>query len=44
LDCDAVAISAQRQVPPPDIPNVGRFACWLDPQQASLAVLQMPRA
>jgi predicted enzyme related to lactoylglutathione lyase len=30
-------------VPPTDIPNVGRFACWSDPQQASIAVIQMPR-
>jgi predicted enzyme related to lactoylglutathione lyase len=26
-------------VPPTDIPNVGRFACWSDPQQAAIAVL-----
>ncbi len=26
-------------VPPTDIPNVGRFACWADPQQAAIAVL-----
>lgn len=26
-------------VPPTDIPNVGRFACWSDPQGAGIAVL-----
>ena len=46
--CDAVSERAARlgakvMVPPTDIPNVGRFACWLDPQQASIAVLQPQR-
>jgi predicted enzyme related to lactoylglutathione lyase len=27
-------------VPPTDIPNVGRFACYMDPQHAAIAVLQ----
>jgi uncharacterized protein len=36
----AAALGATVTVPPTDIPNVGRFACWLDPQQASIAVLQ----
>jgi len=27
-------------VPPTDIPNVGRFSCWSDPQGAAIAVLQ----
>jgi len=27
-------------VPPTDIPNVGRFAVFLDPQQASMGILQ----
>jgi uncharacterized protein len=43
-DCDKVSeraarLGAQVTVPPTDIPNVGRFACWLDPQGASIAVL-----
>jgi predicted enzyme related to lactoylglutathione lyase len=36
----ATRLGATVTVPPTDIPNVGRFACWLDPQQASIAVLQ----
>jgi predicted enzyme related to lactoylglutathione lyase len=44
-NCDKIAERATRlganvTVPPTDIPNVGRFACWLDPQQASIAILQ----
>jgi predicted enzyme related to lactoylglutathione lyase len=39
----ATRLGAKVTVPPTDIPNVGRFACWLDPQQASIAVLQPPR-
>lgn len=44
-ECDklserAARLGAQVTVPPTDIPNVGRFACWLDPQQASIAILQ----
>jgi hypothetical protein len=39
----AARLGAKVMVPPTDIPNVGRFACWLDPQQASIAVIQMPR-
>jgi predicted enzyme related to lactoylglutathione lyase len=47
-DCDRVSERATRlgatvMVPPTDIPNVGRFACWSDPQQASIAVLQPRR-
>jgi uncharacterized protein len=30
-------------VAPTDIPNVGRFACWSDPQQAAIAVLAPAR-
>jgi uncharacterized protein len=40
----ATRLGAKVVVPPTDIPNVGRFACWLDPQQAAIAVIQMPRA
>ena len=40
----AARLGAQVVVPPTDIPNVGRFACWLDPQQASIAVISMPRS
>ncbi|HEU0034044.1 MAG TPA: VOC family protein [Kofleriaceae bacterium] len=36
----AARLGAKITVPPTDIPNVGRFACWLDPQQASIAILQ----
>ncbi|MEO8698974.1 MAG: VOC family protein [Kofleriaceae bacterium] len=44
-DCDKVSERATRlgakvMVGPMDIPNVGRFACWMDPQGASIAVLQ----
>jgi predicted enzyme related to lactoylglutathione lyase len=38
-----VQLGAQIAVPPTDIPGVGRFACWSDPQQASIAILQSPR-
>ena len=33
-------LGAQLTVPPTDIPNVGRFSCWMDPQGAGIAVLQ----
>ena len=33
-------LGAKVTVPPQDIPNVGRFACWLDPQHAGIAILQ----
>jgi predicted enzyme related to lactoylglutathione lyase len=36
----AARFGATVTVPPTDIPNVGRFACWLDPQQAAIAILQ----
>jgi predicted enzyme related to lactoylglutathione lyase len=36
----ATRLGARVVVPPTDIPNVGRFACWMDPQQASIAVIQ----
>jgi predicted enzyme related to lactoylglutathione lyase len=44
-DCDklserAARLGAKVMVPPTDIPNVGRFACWSDPQGASIAILQ----
>ncbi|HSD88670.1 MAG TPA: VOC family protein [Kofleriaceae bacterium] len=39
----AARLGARVTVPPTDIPNIGRFACWLDPQGASIAVIQMPR-
>jgi predicted enzyme related to lactoylglutathione lyase len=35
----AARLGATLAVPPTDIPNVGRFACWMDPQGASIAVL-----
>lgn len=39
----ASRLGANVMVPPTDIPNVGRFACWADPQQAAIAVLQPAR-
>ncbi len=30
----AAKLGGKIMVPPTDIPNVGRFACWSDPQQA----------
>jgi len=39
----AKRLGATVTVPPTDIPNIGRFACWMDPQQAPIAVIQMPR-
>ena len=38
----AARLGATVTVPPTDIPNVGRFACWMDPQQAAIAILQPP--
>jgi predicted enzyme related to lactoylglutathione lyase len=36
----ATRLGATVTVPPTDIPNVGRFAYWMDPQQAAIAILQ----
>ena len=36
----ATRLGAKVTVGPMDIPNVGRFACWMDPQGASIAILQ----
>ena len=36
----ATRLGAKVMVPPQDIPNVGRFSCWSDPQGASIAVIQ----
>jgi uncharacterized protein len=36
----ATRLGAKVTVGPMDIPNVGRFACWLDPQGAAIAILQ----
>lgn len=36
----AAKLGGKVMVPPTDIPNVGRFACWMDPQGASIAVLK----
>lgn len=36
----ATKLGGKVTVPPQDIPNVGRFACWMDPQGASIAILQ----
>jgi predicted enzyme related to lactoylglutathione lyase len=35
----AKRLGASVVVPPTDIPNIGRFACWSDPQHVSIAVL-----
>lgn len=35
----ALKLGAKVMVPPTDIPNVGRFSCWSDPQGAAIAVL-----
>lgn len=35
----AAKLGGTIMVPPTDIPNIGRFSCWSDPQQASIAVL-----
>jgi predicted enzyme related to lactoylglutathione lyase len=40
----AARLGAKVMVPPTDIPGVGRFACWMDPQQASIAIIQPARA
>jgi uncharacterized protein len=47
-NCDKLCERATRMggtvtVPPTDIPNVGRFACWFDPQRAAIAILQPQR-
>ncbi len=44
-DCDKVTERATRlgakiTMAPTDIPNVGRFSSWMDPQGASIAILQ----
>jgi predicted enzyme related to lactoylglutathione lyase len=36
----AAQLGATITQPPTDIPGVGRFASWMDPQQAGIAVLQ----
>lgn len=38
----ATRLGAKVTVPAMDIPNVGRFACLLDPQGAAIAILQPP--
>jgi len=40
----AKRLGANVMVPPTDIPNVGRFACWQDPQGAGIAVLAPARS
>lgn len=45
---DTISERAQRlgatvTVPPTDIPNIGRFACWMDPQNAAIAVISFPK-
>jgi len=47
-DTDAICVKAKRlganvMVQPTDIPNVGRFSCWMDPQQVAIAVISMPK-
>jgi predicted enzyme related to lactoylglutathione lyase len=48
-DTDASAVRAAKMganvlAPPMDIPNVGRFAVFMDPQQAVFAILAPPKA
>ncbi len=48
-DCNAKAATAQRlgasvQVPPTDVPGVGRFAMIRDPQGAVLAIMKFATA
>jgi hypothetical protein len=38
----APRLGATITVPPTDIPNIGRFACFLDPQEAAIAIIQTP--
>jgi predicted enzyme related to lactoylglutathione lyase len=40
----ATRMGATVMVKPQDIPNVGRFACWMDPQGASVAIIEPPRS
>jgi predicted enzyme related to lactoylglutathione lyase len=45
---DAISEKAKRlganvTVPPTDIPNVGRFSCWMDPHNAAIAVISFPK-
>ena len=35
----AAKLGGTIMVPPTDIPNIGRFSCWSDPQGASIAAL-----
>jgi predicted enzyme related to lactoylglutathione lyase len=35
----ATRLGGKVMMPPTDIPNIGRFAYWMDPQQATIAVL-----
>ena len=44
-NCDSITEKAKRQgakiaLPPTDIPNIGRYSCWFDSQNAGIAVLQ----
>ena len=38
----AERLGAEVTVPPTDVPGVGRFACWFDPQRAAIGVIQPP--
>jgi predicted enzyme related to lactoylglutathione lyase len=47
-DCDqsagrAVKLGAKSLAPPMDIPDVGRFSVFMDPQQAAFAILAPPK-
>lgn len=39
----ASRLGAKVMVPPTDIPGIGRFACWMDPQDAAIAIIAAPR-
>lgn len=40
----ATRLGAKITVPPTDIPNRGRFSCWMDPQNAPIAVFSFSNA
>lgn len=40
----AKRMGANITVAPTDIPNIGRFSCWMDPTGASIGVISMPKA
>jgi predicted enzyme related to lactoylglutathione lyase len=43
LNAKAKRLGATIMVPPTDIPSMGRFSCWSDPQGAAIAVIAFTR-